>query len=88
MDANKTETGDYRKQAGPISVAHPGELQKQVRRIKIQDEEEMLTKRVDREEAIPFKAQEHAHSRKIMMEEVVSPNNMGEINPLDKKKYC
>lgn len=88
MDANKTETGDYRKQTGPISVAHPGELQKQVGRIKIQDEEEMLMMHVDREEAIPFKAQEYAHSRKIMMEEVVAPNNMWKINPLDRKKYC
>lgn len=66
-------------------MTHPGEAQKQERRIKKQDEEEMLKMHVNREGATPLETQEQAHSRKRTMEEVISPNNMEEINRSDKR---
>lgn len=77
---DKDGTGEY---ARPNSMARPGELQKQGRRIEVQYEEKM---QVNYEGATPSKTQKQAHSRKRAMEEVVSPSDMEEISPSDKRQ--
>lgn len=66
-------------------MGYPGEPRKQLWKIEVQNEEKTLEMNVERR-GNPDKSERFAYSKERTMEEVVSPNNMGEINSSDKRR--